>query len=160
MILHVVSAVGYGRTELAAFDQALIRVGAANFNLVRVRSVIPPGSSVVESKRSPRLAGSIWGDRLYVVCAEQCASGPGEGAWAGVGWVQERDSGRGLFVEHHGSDEWQVRNDITASLEDLQHNRGVEFAPTRMRVIGAECTTEPVCALVLCALRTEPWSIP
>lgn len=119
MILYVASAIGRARTELAAFDQALIGVGAANFNLVRLSSVIPPRSSVVESARCPHPEASTWGDRLYVVYAEQRTSTPGVAVWAGVGWVQDRQSGQGLFVEHEGDDEWNVRNDITASLEDL-----------------------------------------
>jgi arginine decarboxylase len=99
LILHIASAIGRAATELAAFGQALIGVGAANFNLVRLSSVIPQGKE----------------------------------AWAGVGWVQDRDSGRGLFVEHEGDDECQVRNDITASLQDLQNNRGVDLGQS-------ECT--------------------
>lgn len=158
MILHIASAIGRATTELAAFDQALIGVGAANFNLVRLSSVIPPGSSVVESQRCPHPEGATWGDRLYVVYAEWPASTPGEAAWAGVGWVQDRDSGRGLFVEHEGSDERAVRDDITASLEALQSNRGIDYGPIRMHVIGAACETEPVCALVLCGYQSEPWS--
>jgi arginine decarboxylase len=158
MILHVASAIGRAATELAAFDQALISVGAANFNLVRLSSVIPPGSSVVESRRCPEPERATWGDRLYVVYAEWRTSTPGEAAWSGVGWVQDRDSGRGLFVEHEGTDEWMVRNDITASREALQNSRGIDFGPIRMHVIGAECQSEPVCALVLCAYQSEPWS--
>ena len=160
MILHIASAIGRAATELAAFDQALIGVGAADFNLVRLSSVIPPGSTVVESTRRPHLEGATWGDRLYVVYAEQRVNTPGKEAWAGVGWVQDRDSGRGLFVEHEGDDERQVRNDINASLQDLQNNRGVDFGPIRMQVIGAECQADPVCALVLCAYRSEPWPTP
>lgn len=160
MILHIASAIGRAATELAAFDQALVSVGAANFNLVRLSSVIPPGSSIVESARCPQPEGATWGDRLYVVYAEWRASTPGEAAWAGVGWVQDHDSGRGLFVEHEGTDEWTVRNDITASLEDLQRSRGIDLGPIRMQVIGAECETEPVCALVLCAYRSERWPTP
>lgn len=49
MILYVASVIGRARTELAAFDQALIGVGAANFNLVRLSSVTPPGSTAVLS---------------------------------------------------------------------------------------------------------------
>jgi pyruvoyl-dependent arginine decarboxylase (PvlArgDC) len=106
--------------------------------------VIPPGSTVVESAQCPHPEGSTWGDRLAVVYAEQRTSTPGVGVWAGVGWVQDRGTGRGAFVEHEGHDERDVRNDITASLEDLQANRGVDFGPIRMRVIGTECREAPV----------------
>jgi len=76
VILHVASAIGRARTELAAFDQALIGVGAANFNLVRLSSVIPPGSDVVESPRCRHPEGSEWGDPPLVLCSFRHESSP------------------------------------------------------------------------------------
>jgi hypothetical protein len=32
----------------------------------------------------------------------------GKSAWAGLDWTQEQNSGRGLFVEIHGSESSQV----------------------------------------------------
>ena len=69
MKLTVAAAIGRGRTELAAFDNALVVVGAANFNLVRLSSVIPPHSTVVEASDAPPRPQGTWGDRLYVVYA-------------------------------------------------------------------------------------------
>jgi arginine decarboxylase len=158
LVLSVASAAGTGTTELSAFDDALLRVGAANYNLVRLSSVIPPGSTVVEHEAALPSPGGAWGDRLYVVYAEQRASHPGEEAWAGVGWVQDAETGRGLFVEHEGNDEDEVRNAITASLRQLQHGRGIDLGPTRMRVVGARCVDQPVCALAMCTYATEPWA--
>ena len=83
MKLTVAAAIGRGRTELAAFDSALVAVGAANFNLVRLSSVIPPHSTVVEAGDAPPRPPGTWGDRLYVVYAERRTSIPGT---RGVGW--------------------------------------------------------------------------
>lgn len=157
MHLYISAAIGRAPTALAAFDHALVGVGAANFNLIRLSSVIPPGSTVVDAPRCPPMRGATWGDRLYVVYAEQRAATPGEQAWAGVGWVQDPRTGHGLFVEHEGDDEARVRADIAASLAALQAHRETELGPVHMRVVGAECTGEPVCALVLCAYAAEPW---
>lgn len=157
MNLYIAAATATGSTELAAFDHALIGVGAANFNLVRLSSVIPPGSRVIDVPRCPPVPGSTWGDRLYVVYAEQRASEPGRQAWAGVGWVQDARTGRGLFVEHEGDDEAAVRADLASSLADLQAHRELDLGPAHVRVVGVECTGEPVCALVLCAYAAEPW---
>jgi arginine decarboxylase len=66
MKLTVAAAIGQGRTELSAFDSALVAVGAANFNLVRLSSVIPPHSTVVEEGDAP-LAGAVCAD--LPVCA-------------------------------------------------------------------------------------------
>jgi arginine decarboxylase len=157
MILHMSAAIGAGDTELAAFDDALLKVGAANYNLVRLSSVIPPGTTVAEIDGAMPSPGGTWGDRLYVVYAEQRAASPGDEVWAGVGWVQD-ESGRGLFVEHEGPSESGVRSDLAASLEQLQRGRGIHFGTMRQRVIGATVTDRPLCALVLCAYATEPWA--
>lgn len=151
------AAVGAGPTELAAFDDALLQVGAANYNLVRLSSVIPPGSQVVECDAAISAPGGTWGDRLYVVYAEQRASRPGDEAWAGVGWVQG-ESGRGLFVEHEGTREADVRSQIEASIDHLQLGRGLDLGTTRSRVVGGTVVDRPICALVLCTYRTEAWT--
>ena len=110
---------GEGPTKLAAFDAALCDAGVANFNLIYLSSVIPPHSDIqVSVDGSVRVEGE-WGDRLYVVMAEQRTDVMGEEAWAGVGWVQQEHDGRGLFVEHHGFSELKVRGDIKASLGAL-----------------------------------------
>lgn len=156
MILQLAAALGTGPTELAAFDDALLQVGAANFNLVRLSSVIPPASHLTECDGAMSSPGGSWGDRLYVVYAEHRASRPGEQAWAGVGWAQD-GSGKGLFVEHEGACEHRVRDDIDASLNHLQHGRNLRLGPSRRRLIGGTVVDRPICALVLCAYQTEAW---
>ncbi len=100
MDIHVGSGVGLGPTKMAAFDAALYMAGAANYNLLRLSSVIPPGSNVVAYEASiPELPGK-WGDRLYAVMAEMRVDTPNVEAWAGIGWVQDAETGKGLFVEH------------------------------------------------------------
>lgn len=69
--------------------------------------------------RIPASPGSDWGDRLYAVYAEQRTSRVGAQVWAGVGWITEPLTGRGLFVEHEGDDERTVRGQIAHSLADL-----------------------------------------
>lgn len=156
MILQLAAAVGTGPTELAAFDDALLQVGAANYNLVRLSSVIPPASHVTECDGAMSSPGGSWGDRLYVVYAEQRASCPGEQAWAGVGWTQDQ-TGKGFFVEHEGSSELGVRDQIDATLGHLQHGRRLRLGRSRRRLIGGTVVDRPICALVLCAYRTEAW---
>ena len=102
MKLYLASAIGRGSTELGAFDAALFGAGVANLNLVRLSSVIPPGSDIIQVERCPFEQNGRWGDRLYAVYAEQRTTTPGEQVWAGVGWCQDRETGQGLFVEHHG----------------------------------------------------------
>jgi arginine decarboxylase len=157
MKLYVSTAIGRGSTELSAFDAALIDAGVANFNLIRLSSVIPAKSTVERVDQSPFARAGEWGDRLYVVYAEKRTSTPGEQVWAGVGWAQDASTGRGLFVEHEGRDRDQVCGELDASLHDLQRNRGLDRSIVETSVIGAMCTGMPTCALVICAYGTSPW---
>src|ERR1035441_9431774 len=102
--IPVTTGTGSGPTPIAAFDAALLDSGIGNFNLIRLSSVIPP-LSVVEMASGPIAPLGRWGDRLYVVYAHRGASEPGHTAWAGIGWVQNANTGAGLFVEHDADDE-------------------------------------------------------
>ncbi len=157
MRLYVSTAIGRGSTELSAFDAALVKAGVANFNLIRLSSVIPPSSTVEQVEQPPFAGCAAWGDRLYAVYAEQRTSVPGEQVWAGVGWAQDPSSGHGLFVEHEGHDEDEVRGQLDASLRDLQRVRGIRLETVKTSIVGAMCAGMPTCALVICAYGTSPW---
>ena len=158
MIIQMSAAVGSGPTELAAFDDALLQVGAANYNLVRLSSVIPPATCLVNYDGPMSSLGGTWGDRLYVVYAEQRASRAGEEVWAGVGWVQD-DTGRGLFVEHEGDRESTVRcpdrrQPRTPPVETGdQAGHATSTCDRFGRVVD-----QPMCALVLGGFETSVWS--
>lgn len=159
MNIQITSGIGIGPTELSAFDAALNNAGISNFNLLRLSSVIPPSSQLIvsESHNSVLRIGGEWGDRLYVVMAEKREHIQGREAWAGIGWVQEPVSGRGLFVEHEGDSEQCVRSDIQKSLEALQRTRDMNISPINMLVKGGTCTTDPVCSLVIAVYQAESW---
>lgn len=169
--IPVTGATGSGPTALAAFDAALRRAGVSNFNLVRLSSVIPPGS-VVESSvrtegvidltreatgRSGDRRSARWGDRLYAVWAFQSAELLGEEAWAGVAWVQHPDDGRGLFVEHEGHSEAQVRSELAATLASISGPRSLGHLEQQSVVVGTRCEGEPVGALVVAPFSIESW---
>lgn len=122
-----------------------------------VSSVIPPGSVVEPCERLPTHEIGDWGDRLHVVYAAQAASELGGEAWAGVGWVRDPSTGRGLFVEHEGPEEHAVRADIKASLDDLQATRAIDFGDHHSVVVGGRCLGQPICALVLCGFSAVSW---
>src|ERR1700734_2746613 len=99
MQIEITSGCGAAPTALAAFDCALLDAGIANFNLLYLSSIIPAGTTLVRKKPEVQSL-EHWGDRLYVVIAQQRETETGTEAWAGIGWVQEEASARGLFVEH------------------------------------------------------------
>lgn len=174
LTIRVRGATGRGPTTLAAFDDALLTMGVANYNLVRLSSVIPPGSSVMPgSSHGPRGAhmGVVdlrtpkakphpeaeWGYRLYAVWAFAGAQLLGQEAWAGVAWAQDPEDGRGIFVEHEGGSETQVRQELDASLTHICRSRGLEHLEHQSVVVGTRCEGEPVGALVLAPFLSEPW---
>ena len=157
--INIASAVGLGATKLAAFDDALIRCGVGNFNIIRLSSVIPPATNVIPGEGPVDVLGD-WGDRLYVVMAEQRVDRPGREGWAGIGWVQHEETGRGLFVEHEGFSERQVRDDIEHSLSALIDARpGVAFGTPQAVVHGARCEGEPICAMVVAVYEAASWTV-
>jgi arginine decarboxylase len=157
MVIQVASGTGTGPTKLAAFDAALNAAGLANYNLIRLSSIVPPKSEIVVSERGVVKQPGEWGDRLYVVMAEIRVDTANAEAWAGIGWVQNKETGRGLFVEHEGANEATVRRDIEQTLQALMRIRGVDFGPISMKVVGRTCLHEPVCALVIAAFSAAGW---
>jgi arginine decarboxylase len=153
----VSSGVGSGPTRLAAFDAALRGAGVADFNLIRLSSVIPPGSTVLQVDGTKQVEG-LHGDRLYCVYAEAYASTPDEQAWAGVGWSTRDDGfGEGLFVEHHGMTRATLEHDLHLSLAAMSEGRDGQFHEAGLVTSTAQCVDHPVCALVIATYETQPW---
>lgn len=156
MNIQVSSGVGIGPTELSAFDQSLVHAGVANYNLIYLSSVLPPGSKVNIEKNPERPEGA-WGDRLYVVMAQKRISQRNQEAWAGIGWIQDPKTKQGLLVEHEGHSESEVRADISNSLTALARNRQMEFGQQHMHVVGTRCIDLPTCALVVAVFESTSW---
>jgi arginine decarboxylase len=157
LFIPVVAGVGRGPTELAAFDAALVDAGVANRNLVRLSSVIPT-RAVVERSGGPVRPPGEWGDRLYVVLAESRSSQLHDRLAAGIGWVQEEATGRGLFVEHEGHSLDEVETHIRDSLEALARSRPhIEFGSPQMQLSDTVCESSAACALVVAVVESAPW---
>lgn len=156
MKINILSGTGVGPTELSAFDSALVNAGVANFNLIYLSSVVPPGSEIIDNNELVKLDGK-WGDRLYVVIAQKRTSDRNHEAWAGIGWMQDPETKKGLLVEHEGHSEDEVKLDIENSLKALAENRGQKFGPIHMKVVGKKCISLPVCALVVAVFEANSW---
>jgi len=113
MKISIVNGSGEGATELSAFDSALMDAGIANLNLIYLSSVIPPGTIIDFVK--PSFNKKDFGSRLYVVISEMRTAVPNKALWVGVGWVQDIDTKKGLFVEHHSDTEKGLKSEITKS---------------------------------------------
>jgi arginine decarboxylase len=155
--IPVLCAIGVGTTTLSAFHEALVELELGFYNLIRLSSVVPPNTSVDATGKAPVPTGA-WGDKLYCVYAEQRATEVGEQAWAGIGWVQRLDGKGGLFVEHEGTSEGYVENQIRASLRDLVRGREDEFTTGDWVLNGAVCEGDPICAMVIAPYETQGWA--
>jgi arginine decarboxylase len=155
MRIHLSSGSGSGPTELAAFDAALANAGVANYNLLCLSSVIPPRAQIVRDRHRSR--PEDYGRRLYVVMSQMRESTPGRTAHAGIGWVQEAESGCGLFVELHDSSRALLEHDLEATLESMRASRDFRYGPVHTEIASAPCLDRPVCALVVAVYACEPW---
>ena len=154
MKIIITSGSGTGLTELSAFDHALYNAGIANYNLIRLSSVIPINSDIELNKIDWN--NQEIGYKLYVVLACNRTSEVGKEVWAGIGWMQKQDKG-GVFVEHKGDSEEEVKNLITNSLETMRTYRNEEFGEINYKIVGKRCDDKPVCSLVAAIYKSEGW---
>lgn len=155
MDIYITGALGAGGTPMSAFDDALLKAGVANFNLVRLSSVIPPESRVIIAK--PKFSQRDFGQKLVCVYAAEWAKVKGESAYAGIGWIIDRDR-KGLFVEHEGRSRSEVERMIKTSLTEMVARRpgfrGKSFT-IRHKVIGGRSNGKHCCALMVAAYQVE-----
>lgn len=142
---------------MAAFDAALHAAGVADFNLLRLSSVIPPSAVVQQVPGSEQVKGGT-GDIVYCVYAAAFASNPGEQAWAGLAWATRADgSGGGVFVELTASSEMLLRRDLHATIEAMSRTRQDTLQFAAMTMSSAVCVDHPVCAVTLATYRAVGW---
>ena len=154
LVISVSRGTGSGPTRLAAFDRALQAAGLANYNLIRLSSVIPPNAVVREISSLDPAAGTH-GDVAYCVYADAYASTPGEEAWAGIAWAHHHDNtGAGLFVEHSAATEATVRRDLDSTLQAMSLSRGSSYRPAGQVLSSVVCVDDPVCAVVVATYGT------
>jgi len=162
MKITLTSGVGTGSTLLSAFDAALQDCGVSNYNIIVLSSVIPPHSEIVKEKYVT--PDTEYGDRLYVVRAEERCDIKGKFIGAAIGWYQREDKG-GLFVEHemcgnsYEEVEQKLRSDVFSSLKDLCKFRNY---PCQEKDINIEMNItqvqdSPTCVQVMAVYKSERW---
>lgn len=92
----VVSGTGEGRTQLNAFDHALLDAGIGDTNIVRMSSIVPPGLQRIGGRPLP--AGAL----VPVAYAEMTSDQPGALISAAIAAaIPVDDTLPGLIMEHH-----------------------------------------------------------
>ena len=92
---------GKHRQNLQSFEEALRNAGIAQYNLVRVSSILPPRCKIISRKRG--LAQLAPGQIVFCVMAEARTNEPNRLACAGIGLAVPSDTAKyGYIAEHHG----------------------------------------------------------
>ena len=150
-MIKLVKAKGVGRTPLGAFDNALFNCGIHNHNLIYLSSVIPSGQEVQVIERFEN--SERWGSKLYVVMAHEESDNL---AQASIGYLYDKETGNGLFVEHNGIHSIKDNRD---ALDDLADTRGITAYDKNIvcQVAQREDGEEYVCAMVVAIFEEEDW---
>ena len=154
MEIVVAGTFGRGKTPLSAFDDELFEAGVANYNLIKLSSIIPAGARIKKKKIESLI--KEYGFKLYVVYDYKIAA-KNESAWAGLGWFQEED-GRGIFVEHSGSNKEKVENLIKDSILELQKRRKYKGKYNKLIIGKKNKSNDFICSLVIAKYKVENWN--
>jgi arginine decarboxylase len=129
--LFLTKGVGRHREKLSSFELALRNAGIAEFNLVKVSSIIPPHCQLIS--RNVGLALLNPGQIIFCVLSQNATSEPHRllAASIGVALPKNRDN-YGYLSEHHSFGETErlagdYAEDLAASM--LAKTLGVEFDP-------------------------------
>lgn len=141
----IVAAAAEGSLKLTAFDNALLKAGIGNVNLVRISSILPPTAEQDQDLVLPpgSLVPTAYGS---IVCDE-----PGTRIAAAVGIGFSADT-FGVIMEYSGvCSREEAEQKIRAMLVDAFANRGMPLVKTEIRAV--EHTVEKTgCAFAAVAL--------
>ena len=130
----LVAGAGAGISELNAFDAALIAAGVGNTNLVKLSSILPPGTRKIKPATLPQ------GALVPVAYAAQTSSAPGGTIAAAVAIAIPRDPGQaGLIMEYSAeASAAEVENRVVEMAAAGMAMRGKEI--DRIEKVSVECT--------------------
>jgi arginine decarboxylase len=122
---------GKHKQKLHSFELALRRAGIAQFNIVRVSSILPPGCEFVNQEKA--LSELEAGQVIYCVMSDNSTDEPNRlvAASIGIAIPAERDH-YGYISEHHSFGQTEqvagdYAEDLAASM--LASTLGIEFDP-------------------------------
>lgn len=127
--LFLTRGVGIHREKLTSFEMALREAGIAQFNLVRVSSIFPPGCKIVSKEEGLPLLQP--GEIVFAVLAEMSANEAGRRIASSIGVARPADNDKyGYLSEHHtfGETEQEAGDyaeDLAATM--LATTLGIQF---------------------------------
>jgi arginine decarboxylase len=120
----LVAGFAEGRSTLNAFDNALMKAGIGNTNVVRITSILPPWAVEVPPITLP--CGAL----VPAAYAEETSDVPGTVVTAAVACGVPRNPALpGVIMEHHArADEQGCRQEVIRRIEEAFEARGCELA--------------------------------
>jgi len=98
--LFFTKGVGKSKEKLQSFEMALRNAHIAEYNLVRVSSILPPGAKILSEKQGLKKLSP--GQIVFVVLADIATNEPNRLIASSVGIAQPDDKERyGYLSEHH-----------------------------------------------------------
>ena len=131
--IFLTKGVGRHREKLQSFEMALRHARIANFNLVRVSSIFPPGCRIIS--RSLGVTNLRPGQIVYCVLSDNATNEPNRLVAASIGLSTPKSpDSHGYLSEHHsyGQNERQAGDyaeDLAAEM--LATTIGVPFDPDK-----------------------------
>ena len=129
------SGIGLGKTDLTSFDDALLHSGVANYNLVKVSSILPADS--MEVKHIDLKEGSI----LYTAYSCRTSKLRGERIAAAIAvGIPNNPSNVGVIMElsMHASKD-QVLYEISEMVKEAMRKRDYEIKEIKTSAVEAVC---------------------
>lgn len=123
--------VGKDKEKLTSFEKALRNAGIAQFNLVSISSIFPPGCKLIPKKEGLKLLKP--GQIVYVVLSRNSTNEPHRLITASIGIAIPKDPNQyGYLSEHEGFGETEEKSgdyaeDLAATM--LATILGLEFDP-------------------------------
>ncbi|MGH7752583.1 MAG: pyruvoyl-dependent arginine decarboxylase [Gemmatimonadales bacterium] len=140
----LVAGAGEGRSELNAFDRALMDAGIANLNFIRVTSIFPPGARIIPL---PRLFPGMLTPAVYASIISHTS---GERIAAALGIGVSRNS-YGVIMEHsHTGSAENAEAVVRRMVEDAFAQRDLQLE--QIHVAAREHLVERVGCVVAAAL--------
>lgn len=122
---------GKHKDKLSSFEAALRDAGIAQFNIVQVSSILPPGCKIISKQQGLRYI--VPGEIIFCVMSTNATNEPHRLIAASVGVAIPRDKNQyGYLSEYHSFGESETRageyaEDLAAQM--LATTLGVEFDP-------------------------------
>jgi arginine decarboxylase len=124
----LVAGYAEGQTPLNAFDNALMKAGIGNTNLIRISSILPPSCTEIPAQKLP------YGALIPTAFAEEESEVPGTVISAAVACgVPEDPELPGVIMEHHlQGDEETCRREVIEKVNEAFAMRGYKLASVKV----------------------------